>query len=273
MVFRKIEGSLESRVIKWFDYLWANKAALDEETIFNMLPKKLKLEMAMHVHLNTLQKVRIFQDCEQGLLGELVMKLKLQVQTNVKCKRHIFGIISLKVYSPGDYVCKKGDVGREMYIIKRGKIDVVNEDGTKVFVTLGEGVVFGELSIMNIPGSKMGNRRTANVRAKGYADLFTLSKDDLWEALEEYPEAKNILLEKGKQILMKDNMIDEEKAASDAADRELLEQSVGAVNEKLVTLTEGMASFIAEFTSFQIKTNKRIVSLQAKKGLIEEVPK
>lgn len=79
MVFRKIEGSLENRVIKWFDYLWANKAALDEEAIFNMLPKKLKLEMAMHVHLSTLQKVRIFQDCEESLLGELVMKLKLQV--------------------------------------------------------------------------------------------------------------------------------------------------------------------------------------------------
>ena len=57
-----------------------------------------------------------------------------------------------QVYSPGDYVCKKGDVGREMYIIKRGKIDVVNDDGSVVFVTLGEGVVFGELSIMNIPG-------------------------------------------------------------------------------------------------------------------------
>ena len=68
------------------------------------------------------------------------------------------------MYSPGDYVCRKGDVGREMYIIKRGKIDVVNEDGTIVFVTLGEGVVFGELSIMNIPGSKMGNRRSANIR-------------------------------------------------------------------------------------------------------------
>ena len=81
------------------------------------------------------------------------------------------GVILVKhnfqVYSPGDYVCKKGDVGREMYIIKRGKIDVVNDDGSKIFVTLGEGVVFGELSIMNIPGSKMGNRRTANVRAKG----------------------------------------------------------------------------------------------------------
>ena len=54
-----------------------------------------------------------------------------------------------------------------MYIIKQGKIEVVNDDGTRIFVTLGEGVVFGELSIMNIPGSKMGNRRTANVRSKG----------------------------------------------------------------------------------------------------------
>ena len=145
-----------------------------------------------------------------------------------------------KVYSPGDYVCRKGDVGREMYIIKRGKIDVVNEDGTIVFVTLGEGVVFGELSIMNIPGSKMGNRRTANVRAKGYADLFTLSKDDLWEALEEYPEAKDVLMEKGRQILLKDNMIDEEKAAADAAERARLEENVASVNERLQVVTESI---------------------------------
>ena len=35
------------------------------------------------------------------------------------------------------------------------------------------------------------------------ADLFSLSKDDLWEALTEYPEAKRNLLEKGRQILLK----------------------------------------------------------------------
>ena len=192
-------------------------------------------------------------------------------------------------------MCRKGDVGREMYIIKRGKIDVVNEDGTIVFVTLGEGVVFGELSIMNIPGSKMGNRRTANVRAKGYADLFTLSKDDLWEALEEYPEAKDVLMEKGRQILLKDNMIDEEKAAADAAERARLEENVASVNERLQVVTESiyctilcctvlyctvlqvvtesMASFMGEFTSFQLKTKKRLTSLEAKKGLIEEIQK
>ena len=77
-----------------------------------------------------------------------------------------------------------------MYIIKRGKLDVVADDGREIYVTLGEGTVFGEVSILNIPGNKTGNRRTANVRSVGYSNLFSLNKDDLWEALSEYPEAK-----------------------------------------------------------------------------------
>ena len=36
-----------------------------------------------------------------------------------------------------------------------------------------------------------------------FSDLFSLSKDDLWEALSEYPEARKNLLEKGRDILLK----------------------------------------------------------------------
>lgn len=97
-----------------------------------------------------------------------------------------------------------------MYIVKRGKLSVVGDDGKTVFVTLMDGSVFGELSILNISGVRTGNRRTANVRSVGYSDLFVLSKSDLWDVLEDYPDAKKVLIERGRQILLKDGLLDEE---------------------------------------------------------------
>ena len=198
----------------------------------------------MSVHLDTLKKVRIFQECERGLLTELVLKLKLEV------------------FSPGDYVCRKGDVGREMYIIKSGKLDVVSPDGTKVFVTLGEGVVFGELSILNVPGSKMGNRRTANVRSKGYSNLFSLHKDDLWAALNEYPDAKKLLLEIGKEILAKDNMIDEEKAKREEAAQLNLEQKVILLKEQIKGIKTRYERLNTEYTSIESVFGDRIHNVE-----------
>ena len=201
----------------------------------------------MSVHLDTLKKVRIFQECERGLLTELVLKLKLEV------------------FSPGDYVCRKGDVGREMYIIKSGKLDVVSPDGTKVFVTLGEGVVFGELSILNVPGSKMGNRRTANVRSKGYSNLFSLHKDDLWAALNEYPDAKKLLLGIGKEILAKDNMIDEEKAKREEDAQLTLQQKITVLKEQVEGIKTRYTRFRKELSIFEDASTNTV-------SMVEHVP-
>nr|XP_045585363.1 cyclic nucleotide-gated cation channel subunit A-like [Procambarus clarkii] len=244
MEFRKVSKDLETRVIKWFDYLWSNKQSLDEEGVLRSLPDKLKAEIAIHVHLDTLKQVRIFQDCEPGLLVELVLKLKLQV------------------FSPGDFVCRKGDVGKEMYIVKRGKLSVVGDDGRTVYATLGAGSVFGEVSILNIAGNKTGNRRTANVRSVGYSDLFCLSKDDLWDALTEYPEAKKSLMERGRQLLMKDGLLDEEGLKAAQEQHETTIDKVNRFETAIDTLNTRLARLLAEYSSGQQKIKQRLTRIE-----------
>ena len=79
MKLRKVGKELQARMIMWFDYLWTNTHSLSDEDVLKTLPANLQTEIAMHVHFDTLRKVRIFQDCETGLLAELVLKLQLQV--------------------------------------------------------------------------------------------------------------------------------------------------------------------------------------------------
>uniref|UniRef100_A0A8C7KGJ2 Cyclic nucleotide gated channel subunit alpha 3 n=1 Tax=Oncorhynchus kisutch TaxID=8019 RepID=A0A8C7KGJ2_ONCKI len=244
MQFRKVSKDLEVRVIKWFDYLWTEKKTCDEKEVLKNLPDKLKAEIAINVHLDTLKKVRIFQDCEAGLLIELVLKLQPQV------------------FSPGDYICKKGDIGREMYIIKEGKLAVVADDGVTQFVVLSDGAYFGEISILGIKGSKAGNRRTANIRSIGYSDLFALSKDDLMESLTEYPDAKKALEEKGKAMLMKDNMIDED-VANAGADPKDMEEKIQRLESNIEIIKTKLAKIMAEFTSSQSKIKQRITNIES----------
>lgn len=79
MYVHKVPKRLHHRVIKWFDYLWTSKQHADDEGVLEALPQKLRAEIAVHVHLNSLKKVKIFQNCEAGFLCELVLRLKPQL--------------------------------------------------------------------------------------------------------------------------------------------------------------------------------------------------
>ena len=98
MTQNRITGELETRIKNYLDYLYITPD-LQGGDVIEILPYNLRKEIAMSVHIETLKRVKIFQDCEPGLLEELVTKLKLQI------------------YSPGDYVCRKGDVGYEVKVI------------------------------------------------------------------------------------------------------------------------------------------------------------
>ena len=131
----------------WFDYLWlSGESTVDEAAALGHLPESIRAEIATSVHAATLRRVTIFRECETGLLTQLVLKLRPSA------------------FGPGDYVCRKGDIGKELYIIKRGRLNVVADDGSTVFATLTDGTVFGEISVLNIAGLFPSSRVVSSLR-------------------------------------------------------------------------------------------------------------
>ncbi|XP_034549935.1 cyclic nucleotide-gated cation channel alpha-4 [Notolabrus celidotus] len=238
-----ISKELRQRIDNWYQHLHINKKIMRENEILQQLPVHLRTEIAVSVHLPTLSKVTIFQSCEKSLLEELVLKLNPQV------------------FSPGEYVCRKGDVGHEMYIIKEGKLAVVADDGVTEFAVLSEGNFFGEISILNIKGNKSGNRRTANIRSIGYSDLFSLSKEDLTDVLSEFPAAKCHLEEKGRQILTKMGMLEESGEGAEG-EAEKVETKIERLEKNLEILQTKLARLMVELESSNRKMQARVEQLE-----------
>ncbi|XP_077942247.1 uncharacterized protein cngb1a isoform X4 [Gasterosteus aculeatus] len=191
-----IPGQVQNRIKTWYDYTWKIQGMLDEQELLVQLPAKMRLDMAVDVNYSIVSKVALFQGCDRQMVFDLLTRLKSVV------------------YLPGDFVCKKGEIGREMYIIKQGEVQVVGgPDLQTVFVTIRSGSVFGEISLLAGGG---GNRRTANVKVHGFANLFILDKKDLAEILVNYPESQKLLRKKAKTMLTKDQKPEEKGGAKEA---------------------------------------------------------
>ncbi|XP_061863813.1 cyclic nucleotide-gated cation channel beta-1 [Colius striatus] len=192
MNFYNIPKAVQNRVKTWYEYTWHSQGMLDELELLVQLPDKMRLDIAIDVNYNIVSKVALFQGCDRQMIFDMLKRLRSVV------------------YLPNDYVCKKGEIGREMYIIQAGQVQVLGgPDGKTVLVTLKAGSVFGEISLLAAGG---GNRRTANVIAHGFANLFILDKKDLNEILVHYPESQKLLRRKAKKML-KDNKPKDEKGA------------------------------------------------------------
>ncbi|XP_060070139.1 cGMP-gated cation channel alpha-1-like [Ylistrum balloti] len=173
MRMHNVPPQLQKRVQRWYDYVWKRGRMKGSDiNSLGMLPDKFKTELAIHVNLETLKKVTIFQECQPEFLHDLVLKMRAYI------------------FTPGDLICRRGEVAREMFIIADGLVEIISETGT-VLTQMGTGDFFGEIGILNLDAGI--NRRTADVKSVGYSELFGLSREDVLEALKDHPEAEQII--------------------------------------------------------------------------------
>eukprot|EP00762_Andalucia_godoyi_P006368 ANDGO_05937.mRNA.1 Cyclic nucleotide-gated cation channel subunit A len=171
MKYRRLPLDLQNRVRSYYTYLWKSRKGLDETQVLEDLPSYLRMEVALFLNREIIQKVPLFQGADPQFISTIVMSMRPRVSL------------------PNSYIIKKGEVGKEMFFISRGEVEVVSEDGAVVYARLKEGSFFGEIALVT------SGKRTASVRAATYCDLFVLMKEDFDEVLADFPEQAKAILQ------------------------------------------------------------------------------
>ena len=89
-----------------------------------------------------------------------------------------------KKFKRNNLIIFEDDLGQNLFIIERGRVKVSgisNEGGEAIFAILGEGDMFGELSIID------GLARSATVTSIEDVELWVLNRNQFLDLLDKYP--------------------------------------------------------------------------------------
>ena len=162
--FREIPSGLQKRIRNYYEYLWKQRIGANESEFITGLPDGLKTEVELFLKRDILERIPLFKGISDSFLREVSLHLRPVV------------------YTPGDYIFKKGDRGSEMYFVIRGKLKVLTGSEHKILNTLSDGDFFGELALFR------NEIRMAAVQAETYCDVYILNKEVFEHVLNNYPE-------------------------------------------------------------------------------------
>lgn len=166
---RHVPHKLNEQVRNYYEYLWANHRGIKEDVLFEDLPGPLRLEVLLSLTSDLLDKVPLFKYSTQTLRNVLLLALKTET------------------FAPGGFIVRKGEVGKSIYFISKGRAEITSNNGKNSHGTLEDGDYFGDLSLI------LNEKRTASVKAITYCEIFILNKSDFERIKGEYPEFKNVL--------------------------------------------------------------------------------
>lgn len=160
----KIPPNLQQKIRDYYQYRWLENRDIRDYHILEELPYPLRTKVALQLHKEVIEKVPIFQGATAHFVEEIVMALKPEI------------------LPPNEYIIREGNMGHEMYFIKRGVVQAFSEKTGIIYRNMGAGSFFGEIALV------YQKRRTASIITLTYCELFVLDKDDFKKVLENYPE-------------------------------------------------------------------------------------
>ncbi|MCK5884492.1 MAG: cyclic nucleotide-binding domain-containing protein [Bacteriovoracaceae bacterium] len=158
-----IPEQLQYAVFSYYNHLYTKRLSDNDTKIIGELPNALQNELQTYMNMKLIGNVPSFKLCSHA------------------CLKAIAGSLEQIFFSPGQKIIIQGEIGYEMFIIAHGVVDVsLSEKGT--VASLHEGQCFGEVALLEE------TKRSADVKAQTYCDLYKLSKEDFSRIVKSHPE-------------------------------------------------------------------------------------
>ncbi|GMH40004.1 hypothetical protein BSKO_07908 [Bryopsis sp. KO-2023] len=222
---RKVPPNLAERVRTFFNYILSRQIIVEETSIINELSLPLRTEVVLYLYREALERLPFFQGKDPQFIVHIVTSLKLEYYAP--------GEVVIRQGDPGNVMYFVGNGRLEVRLYYEGSYDAEdcpvlgeNMKASEVPVTnlkpkmndetynntldlinawrnvsmfgpsesyqklgmLYTGEYFGEYSCL------LGECRTATVVAQEYCELYSLSRTDLDEILEDLPELGKVFL-------------------------------------------------------------------------------
>jgi hypothetical protein len=169
LTYRDVPERLQNRIRDYYKYVWEKRLGFEESSIMSNLPPGLLAELSLFLKRDVIEKVPFLKGAGEELIKEIALAMRPVV------------------YSPGDYVFRAGEQGKEMFFIGRGTVQIMARDESMVAAELSDGAFFGEFALV------LGQPRNASVRTVSYCDLYSLDKETFDRIIARHPEfAKHI---------------------------------------------------------------------------------
>ncbi|KAF9540004.1 hypothetical protein EC957_004706 [Mortierella hygrophila] len=125
---------------------------------------------------SAIRKVPLFQSCP----SEIIHMLSLKVEP--------------RTYNLGQSIIRRGEIGREMFFVISGMVEILSDDNLRVLARFRDGQFFGEIAVLlDVP-------RIANVKAVSQVEVFVLTKENLEAVFEAVPGAAETITAEGNRL-------------------------------------------------------------------------
>ena len=124
MKYRNIPPALQRRLRDYYAYLWENRLGYDESTVLADLPDSLRIEVAIFLRRDFIERAPLFQ----GASHELVREMALQLHRSSSLATLSFG-----------------PVNTVKYVLHQSRHSRNQPDGTTMPTTLTDGQFFENL--------------------------------------------------------------------------------------------------------------------------------